>query len=134
MHLERALRLGDRLGGHLVQGHVDGVGRVARIEDRQESWILWFELPEGLERYVAPKGSITLDGVSLTVNEIEGRMGRVSVVPHTIEVTHLGSKKPGAPINIEVDILAKYVERLLGPRGSGNSSLLDAMARHGFMD
>ncbi|TNE92027.1 MAG: riboflavin synthase [Deltaproteobacteria bacterium] len=134
VHLERALRLGDRLGGHLVQGHVDGVGRVTRVEDRQETWILWVHIPEELRRYVAPKGSLTLDGVSLTVNEIDDGAARLNIVPHTRRVTHLGEKRPGQGINLEVDVLAKYVERLLGAREPGKSTLLSALARNGFLD
>lgn len=115
VHLERAMRVGDRLGGHWVQGHVDGVGRLGRQSVERESTVLWFELPADLARYVAAKGSICVDGVSLTVNEIDGLRFRVNIVPHTTEVTHLGDLKAGDPVNIEVDILAKYVERLLAP-------------------
>lgn len=134
VHLERALQLGARMGGHIVQGHVDGVGRVARVEDKQETWVLWVDVPPGLQQYIAAKGSITLDGVSLTVNEIEGASARVNIVPHTRRVTHLGHKRAGHAINIEVDVLAKYVERLLGAREPGKDSLLSALAKNGFLD
>ncbi|MCO4744409.1 MAG: riboflavin synthase [Proteobacteria bacterium] len=134
VHLERAMQLGGRLGGHLVQGHVDGVGRITRIQDQQETWVLWVEMPEDLGRYVASKGSITIDGVSLTVNEIEGRMARVNIVPHTRRVTHLGRKRPGGSVNLEVDVLAKYVERLLNAPESGKGTLLSTLARSGFLD
>lgn len=134
VHLERALKVGDRLGGHLVQGHVDGVARIRRIEDRRETWVLWVELPGALSRYVAPKGSLTVDGVSLTVNEVEGQTARVNIVPHTRRVTHLGDKRVGDEVNIEVDVLAKYVERLLDASESGKGTLLSTLARSGFLD
>ena len=114
VHLERALALGDRLGGHLVQGHVDGVGTVCRVADQQESWVVWVEVPGEASRYVASKGSLTVDGVSLTVNELDGRVVRLNIVPHTARVTRLGSLRAGDRVNLEVDVLAKYVERLLG--------------------
>jgi len=119
VHLERALALGDRLGGHLVQGHVDGLGRVRRVSDQQESWVVWIEVPAELRRYVANKGSITIDGVSLTVNELGDGAMRLNVVPHTARATRLGTLRPGDPVNLEVDVLAKYVERLLGAAGRG---------------
>ncbi|HJN76408.1 MAG TPA: riboflavin synthase [Myxococcota bacterium] len=112
VHLEQALRLGDRLGGHLVSGHVDGVGRTTKIERLQESVVTWIEAPRELSRYVATKGSICIDGVSLTVNEVRGATFRVNLVPHTVANTHLGSGL-GEPVNLEVDLLARYVERLL---------------------
>jgi riboflavin synthase len=118
VHLERALALGDRLGGHLVQGHVDGQGEILRSYDDRESWILWVRIPREIHRYVASKGSLCIDGVSLTVNEIHGEDARLNIVPHTARVTRLGGLRPGDQVNLEVDILAKYVERLLGG-GSG---------------
>lgn len=132
LHLERALRLGDRLGGHLVQGHVDGVGRWISRRDAEESVVLWVELPEELCRYVAPKGSICLDGVSLTVNEVEACRARVNVVPHTARVTRLGMVRSGERVNIEVDVLAKYVERLLRSGEQGPLSM-ETLARSGFL-
>ena len=113
VHLEQALRLGDRLGGHLVSGHVDGVGRTTRIERLQESVVVWIEAPAELARYVAPKGSICVDGVSLTVNEVRGADFRVNLVPHTVAHTHLAGAV-GENVNLDVDLLARYVERLLG--------------------
>ncbi len=131
IHLERALRVGDRLGGHLVQGHVDGVGKVVRITPERESTVIWVALPAELARYVAAKGSITIDGVSLTVNELSGHQFRVNIVPHTVEVTRLGAFSPGDAVNLEVDILAKYVERML-LAGSSEGLTAEALRRAGF--
>ena len=129
VHLERALAVGDRLGGHLVQGHVDGVGRVTKSYDAGESWILWVELTPEIERYVVSKGSLTIDGVSLTVNEIVGRTARVNLVPHTAKKTRLGGLLPGAVVNLEVDIIAKYVERMM----QGQQGLtMDKLRSYGY--
>lgn len=133
VHLERALRLGDRLGGHLVQGHVDGLARVQRVQDAAESWLLWLDLPQELVRYVAAKGSLTVDGVSLTVNEVDGSVARLNVVPHTREVTRLGDLTAGDAVNIEVDILAKYVERLLSAPEPGKGLSLKTLSENGFL-
>lgn len=132
VHLERALRVGDRLGGHLVQGHVDGLGTVVESRPAGESHVIRIELPEALARYVAAKGSVTVDGVSLTVNEIEGRVFRVDVVPHTAEVTTLATRSPGERVNIEVDVLAKYVERLLGAGEPYKGLSLQTLRENGF--
>ena len=113
VHLEQALRVGDRLGGHIVQGHVDGVGHVRSIERRAESVVVWIEAPPELSRYMVGKGSVCVDGVSLTVNEVRANAFRVNLVPHTVDHTHLASGV-GEPVNLEVDVLARYVERLLG--------------------
>lgn len=113
VNLERALRAGDELGGHLVTGHVDGVGTVLRRAAEGESLRLVFQAPAELARFIAPKGSITVDGVSLTVNEVEGASFGVNVIPHTQQVTTLGSLKPGDRVNLEIDLIARYVARLL---------------------
>ncbi|MCZ8132275.1 MAG: riboflavin synthase [Steroidobacteraceae bacterium] len=113
VNLEKALRAGQALGGHYVTGHVDGVGRVVESREDGRSWRVVFEVPEPLARYVAPKGSITVEGVSLTVNEVEGARFGVNLIPHTREVTTLGELVEGSPVNLEVDIIARYVERLL---------------------
>ena len=112
VNLEKSLRLADRLGGHLVSGHVDGVGKVISItpDARSQRWM--FELPPALARYVAAKGSVCIDGVSLTVNEVEGNRFGVNLIPHTIEVTTFRDKRSGDSVNIEVDLIARYVERL----------------------
>jgi riboflavin synthase len=116
VHLERAMRLSDRLGGHLVLGHVDGVGRVARLDRRPDGLGAWIDGPEALARYVAPKGCIALDGVSLTVNEVRGASFRVDLVPHTLAVTRLGAWEVGDRVHMEVDVVARYTERLIGGR------------------
>jgi len=112
VNLEKSLRLMDRLGGHLVSGHVDGVGTVTSItpDARSQRWM--FELPPALARYVAAKGSVCVDGVSLTVNEVDGNRFGVNLIPHTIEVTTFRDKQVGDSVNIEVDLIARYVERL----------------------
>src|SRR4051794_33019028 len=114
VNLERPLRLADRLGGHLVQGHVDGVGElVDRSPVPDGSTRMQFWLPAHLLRYIVEKGSITVDGISLTVAALHEDGFDVAVIPHTLEVTNLGAKQPGGQVNLEVDVLAKYVERLL---------------------
>lgn len=118
VHLEQALRLGDRLGGHLVQGHVDGVGRLLSTRLDGGSWELWLEAPRALARYIVTKGSICVDGVSLTVNEVDGARFRVNIIPHTAASTRLAALRPQDPVNLEVDLLARYVERLLGAHDS----------------
>lgn len=114
MHLEQATRVGDHLGGHLVQGHVDGIGTIRSVEVREESWIFWVEPSVDLARYIVTKGSITVDGVSLTVNELDSTDAfRLNIIPHTVKNTHVDTWRAGAQVNLEVDVLARYVERLL---------------------
>lgn len=113
VNLEPALRAGDPLGGHLVSGHVDGVGRVVSLAQDARSWRIRFETPPDLARYVARKGSIAIDGVSLTVNEVEGREFGINIIPHTWQVTTIGGYTPGRRVNLEIDPIARYVERLL---------------------
>jgi riboflavin synthase len=115
VNLEPSLRAGDPLGGHLVSGHVDAVGKLRDIVKDARSWRLQFELPESLMRYVAPKGSICIDGVSLTVNEVAGRCFEVNIIPHTHEVTTLGALEAGAGVNVEIDVIARYLDRLMQP-------------------
>jgi riboflavin synthase len=114
VNLEKSLRLSDRLDGHLVSGHVDGVGTVTAFEDLGGSARLEIEAPAALARYIARKGSIAVDGVSLTVNAVDGSRFEVNVIPHTREVTTLRNLKAGSRVNVEVDMLARYVERMLG--------------------
>jgi riboflavin synthase len=113
INLERALKVGDELGGHIVSGHVDGIARVVDIRPDNQSKRYVFETPADLARFVAPKGSVALDGVSLTVNEVDGRRFGVNIIPHTQSVTTFGGYKAGDAVNMEIDMLARYVARLL---------------------
>lgn len=112
VNLERSLRLGDELGGHIVSGHVDGVAEVVSAEAENASVRWRFRLPPGLERFVATKGSVAIEGVSLTVNEIDGQVFGVNIIPHTAALTTIGTLRPGSRVNIEIDMLARYVARL----------------------
>ncbi|HVH82712.1 MAG TPA: riboflavin synthase, partial [Steroidobacteraceae bacterium] len=113
VNLEPALRAGDALGGHLVSGHVDGIARVTSVESDARSRRLAIAVPRELARYIAPKGSVTVDGVSLTVNEVAGESFGVNIIPHTQTATTLGAARVGTPVNIEVDQVARYLARLL---------------------
>jgi riboflavin synthase len=113
INLERALTAGDELGGHIVSGHVDGKAVIADIQDDGESRRFTFEAPEHLARYIAPKGSVALDGTSLTVNEVAGNRFGVNIIPHTLTVTTWGVKTAGQFVNLEIDVFARYVARLL---------------------
>jgi riboflavin synthase len=113
VNLERPLLPDERMGGHFVLGHVDGVGRVARILKRKSSWIFWFRLPRRFERYLIPVGSIAVNGVSLTISSLRGNEFAVSIIPHTWEVTNFKYLQVGDYANLEFDMLGKYVERLL---------------------
>lgn len=117
VNLEKSLRLDDRLGGHIVSGHVDGMGEVVKFEPVGDSHLLRIRAPKDLERYIARKGSITVQGVSLTVNAVDGPLFDINLIPHTISVTTLKHLKPGSKVNLEVDMLARYVERILGAAG-----------------
>ncbi|MEZ2418171.1 riboflavin synthase [Luteibacter sp. RCC_6_2] len=131
VNLEKALRLADRLGGHLVSGHVDGTGKVVSVlpDGRSQRWT--FEVPADLARYIAHKGSVCIDGTSLTVNEVAGNRFGVNLIPHTVAHTAFSARRPGDAVNIEVDVVARYVERLLS---SGDSPRLDEafLKQHGF--
>jgi riboflavin synthase len=119
VNLERAATVGSRLGGHLVQGHVDGVARIIAREPADEWEVLTFSLPAELSRYVVEKGSITVDGVSLTVMAITDDTFSVGLIPTTLKLTVLGAKSAGDPVNLEVDVIAKYVEKMLGAHRAG---------------
>jgi riboflavin synthase len=112
VNLERPLRLGDELGGHIVAGHVDGIAEIAGITPEGESKRITFKAPKELLRFIAPKGSVALDGVSLTVNEVKRGEFGVNIIPHTLKVTTFGGAKKGSKLNLEVDLLARYVARL----------------------
>jgi riboflavin synthase len=118
VNLEKALRLADRLGGHLVTGHVDGIGEVVKFEPIGESHELVIRAPAALAGYIARKGSVTVDGVSLTVNRVEGREFSINLIPHTVQVTTLQRLQAGTPVNLEIDLIARYVERMQAWRDS----------------
>lgn len=123
VNLERPTAVGDRLGGHIVQGHVDGTGEIVERKPSENWEIVKVSLPAGLSRYVVEKGSITVDGVSLTVVDAGPDYFTISLIPTTLALTTLGIKQPGDPVNLEVDVIAKYVERMLGDRvGAGTAS------------
>jgi riboflavin synthase len=136
VNLERALRLSDRLGGHLVSGHVDAMGQVEQRRSAGDFTLFTFSLDSGLTRYVIEKGSITINGVSLTVNSCERDRFSVSIIPHTLAVTTLGALREGDLVNIEVDMIGKYVEKLLAEKavGGGVQSRINPafLAEHGF--
>jgi riboflavin synthase len=118
VNLEKALRLADRLGGHLVSGHVDGVGEVLRFDPVGDNRLLEIRAPEALARYIARKGSITVNGVSLTTNSVDGACFSINLIPHTLEATTLGGLLPGGRVNLEIDLIARYCESLLNYRGT----------------
>lgn len=130
VNLEKALRFNDFLGGHLVLGHVDGLGRIQERAQRANSVVIGIDVPEGLMRYLVEKGSVAVDGISLTVNRCEKTRFHVNMIPHTAQVTTLGFKKIGDAVNIETDIIGKYVERFLNPRKGIDAGFL---AEHGFL-
>lgn len=125
VNLERAVCVGGRLGGHLVLGHVDGVGEVVRVVELTGSRTVTIRAPGGAARYIVEKGSIAVDGVSLTVSAIQGDLFSVALIPHTLVSTTCESLHPGSRVNVEVDVLGKYVERLIGAVGPGKSSLTE---------
>lgn len=114
VNLERPLKAGDPFGGHFVMGHVDGVGRIIRLECAGDSTEMWINFPAPLANHIAPKGSITVDGVSLTLCDVSKEAFSVCLIPHTLAITTLGRKGPGSFVNLEVDVLSRYLERLLG--------------------
>jgi riboflavin synthase len=138
-NLERALRLSDRLDGHLVSGHVDGLGRLEKRETLANAVVLTFSVPAELSHYMIEKGSVAVDGVSLTINDCTAGAFQVSIIPHTAAITTIGLKSVGAQVNIETDIIGKYVERFVaGERRPGGKSTADGvdlslLARSGFL-
>jgi riboflavin synthase len=130
VNLEKALRMSDFLSGHIVLGHVDGLGSVREKTVRSQSLIFGVEIEEEWSRYVVEKGSVTMDGISLTVNRCEKNRFYVNVIPHTVQVTTIGSRKVGDKVNIETDILGKYVEKFLNPRSGID---LNFLKNHGFV-
>jgi riboflavin synthase len=139
VNLERALQLSDRLGGHLVTGHSDGVGEIIRITEASNALVIGIAIPPSLMRYLVKKGSVAVDGVSLTINEVEGNTFMVSIIPHTAQNATIGKKRIGEKVNIETDLIGKYVERflheaeLIPPKRDKASSIdADFLAKHGF--
>ena len=133
VNLELPARAQDRLGGHVVQGHVDGIGRLRNLEKIKgaDDWRLTMEIPEGLERYVVPQGSITVEGISLTVAKMSGHVVEIAIIPHTYKATNLPTLSAGSPLNIEVDVLAKYAERMSAARPASELTVGD-LVRRGF--
>lgn len=129
VHLERALRVGDRMGGHFVLGHVDGVGRITKKTRVENAWLLEIEAPATVTPYLIEKGSVTVDGVSLTVNAVTSKGFGIAVIPFTVEKTNLGDYTVGRRVNLEADVIGKYVHRLVAPH-----AVIDAefLAKHGF--
>jgi riboflavin synthase len=135
VNLERALRLGDRLGGHIVSGHVDCVAVIVGRREISSNHVFSFRLPGKFSRYVIEKGSVTIEGISLTVNSVAEDVFSVNIIPHTVEHTTLQFKKPGDDVNIETDIIGKYIERLMTGQkdGGDNGVTMDLLAKNGFL-
>jgi riboflavin synthase len=134
VNLELPMKADGRFGGHIVQGHVDGVGKIIELERiaDSENWWLRIELPDDVEKYVVYKGSICIEGISLTVARLEGRNCTVAIIPHTVEVTNLNSLKPGDPVNLEADLIAKYVEKMMANEPAESSLTVEELVRQGF--
>jgi len=134
VNLELPMKADGRFGGHIVQGHVDGVGNLIslqRIAD-SENWWLTIELPRDVEKYVVYKGSVCIEGISLTVAKLEGRVCTVAIIPHTVGMTNLSSLKPGDPVNLEADLIAKYVEKMMAAEPSESALTVEELVRQGF--
>jgi riboflavin synthase len=134
VNLELPMKADGRFGGHIVQGHVDGVGKVIALERiaDSENWWLRIELPHEIEKYTVYKGSITIEGISLTVAKLEGRLCTIAIIPHTVEMTNLKTLKPGDPVNLEADLIAKYVEKLMSREAAESSFTIEELVRQGF--
>jgi riboflavin synthase len=134
VNLELPMKADGRFGGHIVQGHVDGVGKLMaleRIADSENFW-LRLELPRDVEKYTVYKGSICIEGISLTVAKLEGKLCTVAIIPHTVEMTNLNSLLPGDPVNLEADLIAKYVEKMMTREPAGSSLTVEELVRQGF--
>jgi len=134
VNLELPMRANGRFGGHIVQGHVDGTGQFVALEEipGADNYWLRIEIPPELARYVIFKGSLSIEGISLTVAKVEGTQVTVAVIPHTTEMTNLKSLRPGDPVNLEVDLIAKYVERMMGVGSTSSSITIERLVREGF--
>ena len=134
VNLELPMKADGRLGGHIVQGHVDGVGKLFELERiaDSENWWLCIELPSEIEKYTVFKGSISIEGISLTIAKLEQNICNVAIIPHTVEMTNLGSLKPGDPVNLEADLIAKYVEKMTKRDATASSLTVEELVRQGF--
>jgi riboflavin synthase len=134
VNLELPMKADGRFGGHIVQGHVDGVGNLIGLDriSNSENWWLHIELPSEIEKYTVFKGSISIEGISLTVAKLEGNRCTIAIIPHTVEMTNLGSLKPGDPVNLEADLIAKYVEKMMKGETVQNAFTVEELVRQGF--
>ncbi|HZQ67436.1 MAG TPA: riboflavin synthase [Terriglobales bacterium] len=134
VNLELPMKADGRFGGHIVQGHVDGVGKLIALERIEDSgnWWLHIEIPQEIEKYTVYKGSISIEGISLTVAKLEGNRCTIAIIPHTVEMTNLNSLKPGDPVNLEADLIAKYVEKMMHPEGAPSAVTLEKLVAQGF--
>jgi riboflavin synthase len=134
VNLELPMKADGRFGGHVVQGHVDGVGKLIAFEriNDSDNWWLHIEIPRDVEKYTVFKGSISIEGISLTVAKLERQRCTIAIIPHTVEMTNLKSLKPGDPVNLEADLIAKYVEKMMKGEGSENSLTMEQLVGKGF--
>src|SRR5664279_2263579 len=134
VNLELPMKADGRFGGHIVQGHVDGVGKLIQFEQIADSgnWWLHIEIPSEVEKYTVYKGSISIEGISLTVAKLEKERCTIAIIPHTVDMTNLGSLKPGDPVNLEADLIAKYVEKMMKGDSAENSLTVAELAQQGF--
>ena len=134
VNLELPMKADGRFGGHIVQGHVDGVGKLIELERiaDSENWWLHIEIPAEIEKYTVYKGSISIEGISLTVAKLEGNRCTIAIIPHTVEMTNLNSLKPGDPVNLEADLIAKYVEKMMHPEAAPSAVTLEKLVAQGF--
>jgi riboflavin synthase len=134
VNLELPMKADGRFGGHIVQGHVDGVGRLVELERiaDSENWWLHIEVPSEIEKYTVFKGSISIEGISLTVAKLEANRCTIAIIPHTVEMTNLGSLKPGDPVNLEADLIAKYVEKMMRREPAQSHLTIEELVQQGF--
>jgi len=139
VNLELPMKADGRFGGHIVQGHVDGVGKLIEFErilnsdgEESENWWLHIEIPSDVEKYTVFKGSISIEGISLTVAKLEKNRCTIAIIPHTVELTNLGSLKPGDPVNLEADVIAKYVEKMMKGESAQSSLSVEELVKQGF--
>jgi riboflavin synthase len=134
VNLELPMKADGRFGGHIVQGHVDGVGKLVALERiaESENWWLGIEMPGEIEKYTVYKGSISIEGISLTIAKLEGKKCTLAIIPHTVEMTNLKSLQPGDPVNLEADLIAKYVEKMMGGEAVESALTVEELVRQGF--